>query len=209
VARPLKVLIVEDSPSDAELVVAQLRHAGFDPAWRRVETEVDFLAGLEERPEIVLSDYAMPQFSGLRAAELAQQSGKNIPFILISGTIGEDAAVEAMKRGATDYLLKDRISRLGSAVERALEQKRLRDERSVTVQELRWKTALLEAQLEASLDGILVVDNFGKEILQNKRLGQTWRIPPVEGAASGGLAAAVFDPAYAKNTGNSRKKWRT
>jgi len=199
VARPLKVLIVEDSPSDAELVVAQLRHAGFDPAWRRVETEVDFLAGLEERPEIVLSDYAMPQFSGLRAAELAQQSGKNIPFILISGTIGEDAAVEAMKRGATDYLLKDRISRLGSAVERALEQKRLRDERSVTVQELRWKTALLEAQLEASLDGILVVDNFGKKILQNKRMEEMWRVPSAGGAEKVEVAAAVFDPAYEKN----------
>src|SRR5580704_17889788 len=150
--KPLKLLMAEDSPDDAELILAQLRRAGFEPEWRRVDTEAAFLAELETLPDIVLSDYSMPQFSGLRAAELARQSGKGIPFILISGTVGEEAAVEAMKHGASDYLLKDRIVRLGSAVERALEQKRMRDERWFREEELRWKTTLLEAQLESSLD---------------------------------------------------------
>jgi len=304
-ATPLNILIAEDSPADAELMMAQLRHDGYDPQWRRVETEADFLAELKKTPDIVLSDYAMPQFSGLRAAQLTQESGLNIPFILISGTVGEDAAVEAMKCGATDYLLKDRIIRLGSAVQRALEQKRLRDEhkraeealrrsreefkdlfdnapvgfheidtagrivrvndtelkmlgytaeellgqfvwkisadeevsrraalaklageampssegfervlrrkdgstfpvlikdrlleskdgsitgvraaiqditdRKKADDELRWKTAFLEALVDAALDGVLVVNNQGKKILQNQRLNELWKIPP-------------------------------
>ena len=101
-ATPLNILIVEDSQEDAELVVVELRRAGFDPKWKRVETEPDFLAEIKNSPDIILSDYSLPQFDGLRAAELLQASGLNIPFILISGTVGEDVAVEAMKHGATD-----------------------------------------------------------------------------------------------------------
>ncbi|MGN6553188.1 MAG: PAS domain S-box protein, partial [Verrucomicrobiota bacterium] len=176
-ATPLNLLIAEDSPDDVELIIAELRRAGFAPNYRRVETEADFLAQLAEQPELILSDYSMPQFSGLRAAHLAQESGLDIPFILISGTVGEDAAVEAMKCGATDYLLKDRVARLGTAVERALEQKRLRVERKRSEEELRWKTALLEAQVHSSLDGLLVVDNQGKIILRNQRIAEMWNIP--------------------------------
>jgi len=181
-ARPLKVLIAEDSPIDAELIVVQLRREGFDPQWKRVEEEPDFLRELQTLPDVVLSDYSMPRFSGLRAAELTRKSGLNIPFILISGTVGEDAAVEAMKQGATDYLLKDRLVRLGSAIERALEEKRLQGERQRTAEELRWQTTLLEAQLESSLDGVLVVDSQGRKVLENRRLEQMWKGPGLEGA---------------------------
>jgi hypothetical protein len=125
---PLNILFAEDSEDDVELIVGELRRTGFSPQWHRVETEPDFLAGLEKRPDIVLADYSMPQFSGLRAAELTLASELNIPFILISGTVGEDMAVEAMKLGATDYFLKDRLARLGKAVEQALEKKQLRDQ---------------------------------------------------------------------------------
>src|ERR1700745_3620026 len=104
--RPLKILIVEDNPDDAELVLGELRRAGFDPHWTRVDTEPEFMAELQQSPDIVLSDYARPLFTGVRAAELGRSSGLDIPFILISGTVGEDAAVQAMKLGATDYLLK-------------------------------------------------------------------------------------------------------
>ena len=175
---PLTILIVEDSPDDADLIVAELRRAGFDPQWKRVETEPDFLAEIKNSPDIILSDYSMPQFTGLRAAELLRASGLNIPFILISGTVGEQVAVEAMKHGATDYLLKDRIARLPNAVERALKQKRLLDERLRTQEELIWKTAFLEAQVDSALDGILVVDNGGRQILQNRRMNDLWKIPP-------------------------------
>src|SRR5476649_1938224 len=124
----INILIVEDSKDYEDLLVRELRRAGFEPKWKRVETEPDFLAELKNLPDIILSDYSMPQFSGLRAAQLAEQSGLGIPFILISGTVGEEIAVEAMKHGATDFLLKDRVGRLGQAVRRALEEAETRRE---------------------------------------------------------------------------------
>ncbi len=133
---PLNVLIVEDSEADAELILIELRRAGFDPKWKRVQTEKSFLAEIANRPDIILSDFAMPQFTGLEAAKLLQESGLNIPFLLISGTVGEDMAVEAMKHGANDYLLKDSLVRLGGAVRGALEQQRLRAQRRQVQDEL-------------------------------------------------------------------------
>ena len=173
----LNILIVDDSPVDAELLVEVLRAGGFVFEWTRVETEPDFLAALEKRPDIVLSDFSMPSFNGLRAAELMRKSGFEIPFILLSGTMGEELAVEAMKHGASDYLLKNRVDRLGPAVRRALEQKKIREEQRRTNAELVWKTAFLEAQVDSALDGILVVDAHGKRILQNQRLIQIFKIP--------------------------------
>ena len=137
VKKPLHILLVEDNPNDAELLLSELRRAGFDPQWKRVETEADFLAEIKNSPDIILSDYSMPRFTGLRAAELLKESGLNIPFILISGTVGEDVAVDAMKHGATDYLLKDRIARLGQAVERALHEAQDQDKLKQAREELR------------------------------------------------------------------------
>ena len=151
---PLNILIVEDSEDDTQLVMQELRRAGFDPRWQRVETEPDFLAELAKQPDLILSDFAMPQFSGLRAAELTGTSGLDIPFILISGTIGEDLAVEAMKRGVTDYFLKDRIARLGAAVEQALAQKQIRMRQRQADASLK----LFRALIDRSSDGILVSD---------------------------------------------------
>ena len=124
----LSVLLVEDSPADAELVVVQLEAAGYHLKWTRVDTETDYLAALDEGPDLVLADYALPRFSGNRALALLCERALDIPFILISGTIGDERAVEVMRQGADDYLLKDRLGRLGSAVEAALERRRLRGE---------------------------------------------------------------------------------
>jgi DNA-binding NtrC family response regulator len=151
-ATPLNILMAEDSQDDAELILRELRRAGYLPKWKRVETEPEFLAEIQNAPDIVLSDFSMPQFSGLRAVELLQESGLNIPFILISGTVGEDVAVEAMKHGATDYLLKDRITRLGMAVGQALEQKRLRDERKRAAEEIQSQLQELQRWHEVMLN---------------------------------------------------------
>ena len=151
---PLRVLLVEDNSGDAELVLRELRRAGFDPDWRRVDDETAFRSGLAENPEIVLSDFDLPQFNGLRALEILVESGKDLPFILISGTIGEDTAVEAMKLGASDYLLKDRLTRLGVAVGGALHEARLRQARRQADEELH----LFRALVDQSEDGFEVID---------------------------------------------------
>src|SRR5260221_8465498 len=124
--QPLCVLIAEDNPLDAKLIVRELRLAGFEPNWQRVDSEAAFISHLTSNWDIILSDHEMPQFGGPRALELLKERGLDIPFIIISGTIGEDDAVAAMKLGAADYLLKDRLARLGQAVTHALGQKRLR-----------------------------------------------------------------------------------
>ncbi|MGZ4731185.1 MAG: response regulator, partial [Terriglobales bacterium] len=121
---PLHALLVEDSADDAELMVHQLHQSGFDLTFDRVDTEADYLACLEKSPAIILADYALPQFSGLRALDLLQQRGLAIPFIVVSGTIGEEAAAAVMKQGAADYVLKSRLNRLGPAVMRALQGER-------------------------------------------------------------------------------------
>ncbi len=143
----IQVLIVEDNPADAELLVRELRRAKFDPQWKRVETEEDYLAGLRADLDLILSDFEMPEFNGLRALELLNERGHDIPFIIVSGTIGEETAVEAIKQGATDYLLKDRITRLGPAVSRAIKEGQERAKRKQTEAQLLWRTAFFEAKV--------------------------------------------------------------
>src|SRR5271154_2666324 len=122
-AIPLSVLILEDNPSDYELALHTLRRAGYDPIAQRVETESEFVRHLEAAPEIILADFTMPEFDSLRALEIMQERRLDIPFIIVSGTIGEERAVQAMQCGATDYVMKDRLGRLGQAVAHALEKK--------------------------------------------------------------------------------------
>ncbi|MDB6073399.1 MAG: multi-sensor hybrid histidine kinase [Verrucomicrobiaceae bacterium] len=150
----LRVLLVEDDTADAEMIVRALKRAGYDPKWKRVDTEEAFLASLDTDLDVILSDHAMPQFSGPRALELLAQSGLNIPFLTISGTIGEDVAVESMKSGAVDYLLKDRLSRLGQAVQQCLTQRQLRLERQKTEDALRESEERLKLALAASHMGV-------------------------------------------------------
>ncbi|MDB6005116.1 MAG: Histidine kinase [Prosthecobacter sp.] len=144
-SQPLRVLLAEDNPNDSELVLRALRHAGFDPEWHRVETEQDFQERLKPDLDIILSDYDMPTFNGPHALELLKRSGMDIPFIIISGTIGEDVAVEMMRLGATDYLLKDRLARLGISIRHALDQGRLRKERAKAAEALKQSEQELRA----------------------------------------------------------------
>ncbi|MCZ7542863.1 MAG: response regulator [Anaerolineae bacterium] len=124
----LRALILEDRPDDAELIVYELQRAGFELEWQVVDNEADYLAHLDAKLDVIVADYALPQFDGVSALKLLQERGLDIPHILVSGTIGEELAVECIKIGATDYVLKDRLNRLPPAVSRALAEKRLRAE---------------------------------------------------------------------------------
>ncbi|MES2568568.1 MAG: PAS domain-containing protein, partial [Verrucomicrobiota bacterium] len=115
---------------DAALLVREIRNAGFEPEWCRVETEEAFLEKLNPEIDIVLLDYMMPQFDGLRALKLLEQRKMGIPCILVSASVSETMAVAAIKQGAADYLLKDRLARLGLAVTQAVEKSRLQKERA-------------------------------------------------------------------------------
>ena len=158
ISKIIHVLVLEDDVNDAELNIRELRRAGYEPHWKRVETEADYLAELDSLPDLILSDFSLPHFDGLRAAKLLRARGLDIPFILVSGTVGEEIAVKAMQHGATDYLLKDRIARLGAVVERALEDRRLRDERRQADKRLLDSEMRYRRLFEAAKDGILILD---------------------------------------------------
>src|SRR5215472_14162973 len=117
----LRLLIVEDVAAEAELSVHQLRREGLHCTWSRVETEEAFRTALyEQRPHLILSDFSLPGYDGSDALRLVQREAPEIPFIFVSGTIGEERAIEALKSGAIDYVLKTNLARLPPAVKRAL-----------------------------------------------------------------------------------------
>ena len=125
--RPVRVLLVEDSEDDAKLVLRALRRGGFEPTYRRVQTATDLQAALSpDSWDVVISDFRMPGFTGLDALKIFRSTGLDIPFILISGTIGEATAVDAMKAGASDYIMKKSLTRLAPALERELKEARAR-----------------------------------------------------------------------------------
>ena len=124
----LRVLLVEDEEADAELIVRELRRAGFQPVWNRVETEALFLEHLGQSYDIILSDNRLPQFSAAQALSHVRGLGSDIPFVVVSAAIGEEQAVALLRAGAADYLMKDRLGRLGEAVRHALDQRRLREQ---------------------------------------------------------------------------------
>jgi diguanylate cyclase (GGDEF)-like protein/PAS domain S-box-containing protein len=127
VNKPIKVLVVEDSEDDAMLVLRALRRGGFDPTSQRVQTAADLEESLrKEHWDAVISDFQMPSFTGMDALKICRSIGHDIPFILISGTIGEETAVAAMKAGASDYVMKTNLARLAPALERELTEVQVR-----------------------------------------------------------------------------------
>lgn len=151
---PLRLLLVEDSEDDAELVCLELAKADFDLDWRRVDTEHDFVTALAEPWDVIISDFRMPNFNGLRAFELYQEKGIDTPFIFVSGALGEERAVEAMRIGARDYLLKGDLARLNVAVQRELGEARNRSAQRQAEETARRDQRRLAAAVEASGAGI-------------------------------------------------------
>src|ERR1700744_3943334 len=122
---PLRILSLQDDPKDAELVQETLESDDITCEITRVETEADFIASLEEAGfDSILAAYTLPSFDGLSALKIARQSWPQVPFIFVSGTLGEEVAIEALKIGATDYVFKTRLSRITPSVHRALDEAR-------------------------------------------------------------------------------------
>jgi two-component system, cell cycle sensor histidine kinase and response regulator CckA len=158
---PLRVLLIEDSDDDAELVVRTLRRGGYDLAYARVETAEAMRDALAHHAwDLVVSDYSMPQFSGPAALQLLQAVGMDLPFIIVSGTIGEETAVTAMKAGAHDFLMKGNLTRLIPAVERELREAAERRER-------RRAEARFAGVLHATVEAIIAVDQEQRIVLFN------------------------------------------
>ncbi len=168
---PLRVLILEDRPTDVQLILYELRLAGFEPDWSRVDAEEDFLTQLKSPLDIILSDFSMPSFDALRALRLLKERELDIPFIVVSGSIGEDVAVDVMKQGATDYLLKDRLGRLGTAVQNALTQAQLREEKKVAEEARSSAEGMFRKLVDNSLVGVQILQD-GKYAFANSRIAE-------------------------------------
>ena len=145
--RPLRILSLEDDPNDAELIQAVLEGEGMACEVTRVETQADFLATLAQGVDLILADYTLPSFDGLSALRIAREQAPRIPFLFVSGTLGEEVAIEALRIGATDYVLKTRLSRIAPAVDRALREAEARQQRERAEEALeRSEAYLAEAQ---------------------------------------------------------------
>lgn len=173
----LRVLLIEDSQDDALLLMRALKREGFEVDIERVDTAQAMKFSLSQREwDVIISDYQMPHFSGLAALEIYKASDQDIPFVIVSGAIGEETAVVAMKSGAHDFLLKDNLARLGPAIRRELQEARLRRERREALQELQRSEAryraILEDQTELinrnTLDGTITYVNEAYAQLHGK-----------------------------------------
>lgn len=164
---PIRVLIVEDSDNDTVLLLRELKKGGYDPVHERVETSEAMRSALRQDWDIVFSDYTMPQFNGTEALSLLRATGSEIPFFFVSGTIGEDRAIAALKAGANDYISKDNLKRLIPAVDRELREAEVRRGRKKAEEALQENRRLLQAIVQASPLAMMVVDSTGNVQMWN------------------------------------------
>lgn len=168
----LRILVVEDDPLDAELVVRELRKSGYNPEWQRVDTRAEFMNRLvQDVPDIIISDHLMPQFSSAEALQCIHERKLLIPFIVVSHAIGDEEAVGLMRNGAADYILKDRMARLGEAVRQALEKWQLRSKYSEAQEDLRLLNQGLERRILERTAELEVVNNtLARELSERKQI---------------------------------------
>ncbi len=161
-AEPLRILILEDVPMDAELVEYELGRASIPFEARRVDTREGFLGALDEfRPDLILSDYTLPRFDGMAALSLARERVPSVPFLIVTGSVNEETAVGCMKAGATDYLLKSNLARIGPAIEAALARVQSKSEKARAEAALRHSEANLRAIFNTSLQAFVLVSRDG------------------------------------------------
>ncbi len=183
---PVNLLFIEDSRDDVQLALLALERDGLRPSWKRVATEVELREALKSStPDAILSDFSMPEFDGLAALEISRQFAPRVPFIFVSGTIGEERAIEAIRRGATDYVLKDNLRRLGTALRRALAEARDRERVRAAEEE---RARLVEI-LEATSDYVWMSDPQGRRIYLNAAGRKLSGVP--EHHAQGALSSEI------------------
>ncbi len=171
--KELRILIVEDVPTDAELIKFELTEAGIHFTSRCVAARAAFLKELDERsPDIILSDYSLPSFSGPAALKIAAERCPDVPFIFVSGALGEETAIELLQKGATDYILKDRLSRLSPAVLRALQEAQERTERKTMANALKDSEARYRTIFENTGTATIIIAEDRSIILANRQFEQ-------------------------------------
>ncbi|CAN5925729.1 hypothetical protein BH11MYX4_BH11MYX4_43680 [soil metagenome] len=188
-AEPLRLLLVEDSDDDAELVLRELKRCGFEVSVCRVQTAEALRSALREPFDLVLCDYTMPTLDAPAALRLVRSSSADIPFIVVSGTVGEDAAVEVMRGGANDYLLKGNLARLGPAVTRELRDGRARADRRRAEVARQQAEASFRLMIESSPD-LVVVLRAGRVVYANPKAVE--RLGYADAAAIAGEPAAAI-----------------
>ncbi len=167
-----RILIVEDLPADAGLAEREIRKTLGSCVFTRVETREDFLAALDTfAPDVIVSDYRMPRFDGMAALRLAAERAPGVPVVILTSAINEDTAVECMKAGASDYVIKEHIKRLGQAVSRALDERRLQEANAAVERELHVKSCAVESSMSA----ISLADLSGRIIYANQSFLRLWK----------------------------------
>ncbi len=188
----LRILMVEDMPTDAELELRELKRAGIRAVHRIVETEETFRDALQEfRPELILSDFSMPHFDGMWALEIARKVAPDVPFIFVSGTIGEEYAIRALRSGATDYVLKNNLVRLPAAVERALQDNVERAARKRVEDALRESEEKYRLLWETTSDAVILMDGESRIQYANPAVMTVFGYSPMEVI---GQDIAMFQP---------------
>jgi PAS domain S-box-containing protein len=182
-ATKLQLLIVEDSEDDARLFLRELHKNGYEPAWELVDTPETMKAALESRVwDVVVSDFSMPGFSGLDALRMVRESGLDIPFIIVSGKIGEDTAVEAMRNGAHDYITKGDLARLAPAIEREMVEAEVRRKKQQAESALEKARVEWEETFDAIVDPVMILDTEFRIVKANRAMADKLGLSPAETA---------------------------
>jgi signal transduction histidine kinase/FixJ family two-component response regulator len=186
----VRLLIVEDRPEDAELLVAALVRAGFSPDWSRVDTPDSLRRALVNPPTLILCDYSLPGLDALGVLSMLQEMAIDVPLIVVSGQMDEETCVKSLRMGAVDYLLKDRLVRLGPAVEHALQTRRLRLEKRDAERKEHRATSILQGLVAHAPAAISVKSVDGRYLLANRQFETLCRVAP--GSLVGKIDADVF-----------------
>jgi signal transduction histidine kinase len=182
----VRVLIVEDSPDDAEVLIAELRRARYEPQWERVDTLAGLSAALDREPDVVICDYSLPGMTALDALRLLAEAEVDVPLIVVSGVMDEQTCVESLRLGAADYLLKDRLARLGPAVEYALSMHRVTREARQAKAEWQETADILRSLVAHAPAAICVRDAAGRTLLSNHEYRRLAAAADPEGLLEGG-----------------------